>query len=362
MIERLSILSVDDSITNLELVRIAFDEYEHVSITDATNGKQALELLEKDDFDVVLLDISMPEMDGIEVLEKIRANEALKQIPVLMVTADADKEKEALKKGASDFISKPYDIGVLQARTLNYAKLNLFYKHIRDQNKTLEVKVAIRTKELQDALRLSKETEYEISTRLGRASEFRDLETGGHIKRMSHYSELLGRLYGLSDEECELILYASPLHDIGKVGIPDSVLLKPGKFNEDEFNIMKQHSEIGAKMLESTDKFPVLQAGHIIALEHHEKYDGSGYPKGLKGKDIHLYARIVAIADVFDALGAKRCYKDAMPMDKVLQIMKESSGKHFDPELIELFFNNIDKFLNIKDTYLDDEQSIPNIH
>ena len=357
MLENISILAVDDEPFNLDLIEAAFDEYEYVSITNAINGQEALDILEREEFDVVLLDISMPVMNGLEVLQKIRADKRHEQLPVLIVTANPEKEHEAITLGASDFIAKPYDISILCARTLNYAKLNVYHKQVQNQKEILEEQVEERTKELQKTLLLAKKTEYEISVRLGRASEFRDLETGGHIKRMSHYSKLLAHLYGLDKEECELVLYAAPLHDIGKVGIPDSILLKPGRFEGNEFEIMKQHAALGAKMLESADEYPVLKAGHIIALEHHEKWDGSGYPNGKSGKDIDLYARIITIADVFDALSSKRCYKEPMPLERVLEIMKQDSGVHFDPELTELFLDNLDKFLEIKEKYKDDESA-----
>ncbi|EQB40194.1 hypothetical protein M947_02350 [Sulfurimonas hongkongensis] len=355
MLDNFSILAVDDEPFNLDLIEAAFMEYTNVEIINAINAKEALEHLEQKKFDVVLLDISMPMMDGIEALKIIKQNPKLKLLPILMVTANTERESEALKLGASDFITKPYDIEVLCARTLNYAKLNRYHEQIINQTEILESQVQLRTKELQEALKLSKEAEYEISIRLGRASEFRDLETGGHIKRMSLYSELLARLYGLDKQECELVLYAAPLHDIGKVGIPDKILLKPGRFEPHEFEIMKQHSVIGAKILDGTQRFPVLNAGRIIALQHHEKWDGTGYPSGLSGKNIHLYARIITVADVFDALSSKRCYKEAMELDKVLSIMKKDSGTHFDPLLITLFLNNLDEFLKIKEKYKDEE-------
>jgi len=357
MQENISILAVDDEPFNLDLIEAAFDEYDNVTITNATNGAEALSHLVESSFDVVLLDISMPVMNGLEVLKHIREDKRHEHLPVLIVTANPEKEHEAILLGASDFIAKPYDISILCARTLNYAKLNSYHKQIFNQQEFLEQEVEKRTKELQETLLLAKKTEYEISIRLGRASEFRDLETGGHIKRMSHYSKLLAKLYGLSDEECELILYAAPLHDIGKVGIPDSILLKPGRFEGNEFEIMKQHAALGAKMLEGAEDYPVLKAGHIIAYEHHEKWDGSGYPNGTKGDEIHLYARIITVADVFDALSSKRCYKEPMPLEKVLEIMKKDSGTHFDPALIELFLTHLDQFLEIKEMYKDDDNA-----
>jgi putative two-component system response regulator len=351
--DKIRILAVDDEPFNLDLIDATFSALNNVVITFAEDGFKALALLEREHFDVILLDISMPRLNGIDVLEKIREDEALKNIPVLMVTANPEKKHEALLKGASDFISKPYDIEELQLRTLNYAKIKKYQDQINLHNESLELEVKKRTKELEESLRLAKATEYEISIRLGRASEFRDLETGGHIKRMSYYSQHLAHLYGLDEQECELILYAAPLHDIGKVAIPDNILLKPGGFDESEFEIMKLHASLGAKMLEDADQFPVLKAGHIIALEHHEKYDGSGYPHGKKAKEIHIYARIVAITDVFDALSSKRVYKEAIALKKTLKIMKKDAGIHFDPELIELFLNNIEDFLEIQKRFPD---------
>ena len=276
MQENFHILAVDDEPFNLELIEAAFSEFTHITIIKATNGIDALECIKSQEIDVVLLDISMPQMDGIEVLKRIRSDESFKNLPILMVTANPEKEIESFEYGANDFISKPYDIGVLVKRTINYAKLHCYTKQVVNQKDILEEKVKERTKELRETLRLAKEAEYEISIRLGKASEYRDLETGGHIKRMSLYSQTLASLYGLKEKECELILYAAPLHDIGKVGIPDKILLKPARFNQDEFEIMKTHTIIGAKILESVDRFPVLNIGRIIALEHHEKFDGSG--------------------------------------------------------------------------------------
>lgn len=338
MINLVSILAVDDEPFNLDLIEAAFMDYDNVVVTNASDGQEALDLLSSKDFDVVLLDISMPRMDGLEVLQKIRANDKYEKLPVLMVTANHEKEATSISLGVSDFIPKPYQIEVLCARTLNYAV----------QKKSF------------DSLVLAKRLESEISHRLGRASEFRDMETGGHIRRMSHYSQLLAQLCGkLTEEECENILQAAPLHDIGKVAIPDEILLKPGRFEEYEYEIMKLHAEFGAMMLEGegADDLDVLKMGRTIALEHHEKWNGSGYPKGLSGEKISIYARIVAIADVFDALSSKRVYKKAMELDKVLSIMEGDAGTHFDPDLIKVFLDNLDEFLVIKKKYKDDESA-----
>ena len=178
-----------------------------------------------------------------------------------------------------------------------------------------------------------------------------------HIKRMSRYSALLGKLWGMDTEEEELLLYSSPLHDIGKIGIPDAILLKPGKLDESEFELMKQHAAIGGLMLADGDKYPIIKAGKIIAMQHHEKYDGSGYPNGLKEDEIHIHAKMVAIADVFDALSSKRVYKDAFPLEKTLAILEDGRGTHFDPHLLDLLFNNIDEFLKIKEDFPDTEET-----
>ena len=348
------ILAVDDEQFNLDLIEATFMSDENVKIFFSTSGQNALEVLAKNDavIDVVLLDISMPGMDGIETLIKMR--ESYRTLPIVMVTANHEKKAESLQAEATDFITKPYNIDELRLRTLNYAKLCTYTRQVEDKKKLLEDEVQLRTQDLGDALVIAKKTEEEIASRIGRVAEYRDLETGGHIKRMSHYSEHLARLYGLDEEECELILSAAPLHDVGKVAIADKILLKPGKFEECEFEIMKTHAELGAKILEGAEQYPIIEMGRIIALEHHEKYDGSGYPFGKKGEDIHLYARIVAITDVFDALNSKRVYKQAMNLEEVLGIMGKESGRHFDPQLLKLFIDNIDEFLKIQELFPDE--------
>ncbi|RXK01952.1 regulator [Arcobacter sp. CECT 8989] len=200
-------------------------------------------------------------------------------------------------------------------------------------------------KELED-------TQREIIYRMGEIGETRSKETGNHVKRVAEYSKLLGKLCGLKQNDIDIIFMASPMHDIGKVGIPDSVLNKPGKLNEEEWEIMKEHSELGYNILKNS-KREILKAAAIISYHHHEKWNGSGYPQGLKEEEIHIFGRITAIADVFDALGSDRCYKKAWELDKILELFKEQKGKHFDPKLIELFFDNLDEFLKIRDTYVD---------
>jgi putative two-component system response regulator len=352
------ILAVDDQEFNLDLIELAFMESSHVEIVRAINGQEALFVLENNpDFHVILLDLAMPVLNGFETLKRLKENPIWNTIPTIVVTANSEEKHRALRDGASDFLSKPIDVEELKLRTFNYAKIKEYQDSLSNMNHVLEQKVEERTAELRSALTLAKKTEYEISARLGKASEYRDLETGMHIKRMSHYSAKFAELIGLPPEEVELVLYASPLHDIGKVGIPDQILLKPGRFAPEEFEIMKLHATLGAKMLESDGDYPVIEAGRIIALQHHEKMDGTGYPSGLRGEDIHLHARIVSIADVFDALSSERVYKKAMSIEKTIEIIKEGSGTHFDSALVDLLVANLDAFLRIKEAFPDEEET-----
>lgn len=356
--DAIKILAVDDEPFNLDLIEFAFfDAPFSVELTKAVNGKEALEKLPSSTPDVILLDLRMPVMDGLETLERLKSDPEFSKIPVIIVTANSEEKYKALTMGANDFLSKPVDVEELKLRSFNQANYYKIQKQVENLNKNLEKLVTQRTEELSNALAHAKETEYEISLRLGRASEYRDLETGMHIKRMSRYSALLGKLYGMTPQEEQLLLYASPLHDIGKIGIPDSILLKPGKLDDEEFKIMKEHTTIGGLMLEDGENYPIISSGQIIALQHHEKFDGTGYPKGLSADDIHIYARIVAIADVFDALSSKRVYKDAFPLDKTLSIISEGKGTHFDPTLVDLFTNNIDQFLEIQKAFPDEDET-----
>lgn len=355
--DTINVLAVDDEPFNLDLIELAFLDTPHVKLTKAVNGKDALQKLPDLDAEVILLDLRMPVMGGLETLQIIKDDPELSKIPVIVVTANSEEKHNALRAGANDFLSKPVDVEELKLRTFNQASLYKAQKELSSLNANLDKLVEQKTDELNKALLHAKQTEYEISLRLGMASEYRDLETGMHIKRMSHYSALLGQLWGMEEEEEELLLYSSPLHDIGKIGIPDSILLKPGKLDEKEFNLMKQHASIGGLMLKDGENYPIIKAGQIIAAQHHEKFDGSGYPNGLQGDAIHIYARIVSIADVFDALSSKRVYKPAFELEKTLQIMQEGKGTHFDPELIDIFVEHIDKFLEIQHALPDSEET-----
>ena len=235
-----------------------------------------------------------------------------------------------------------------------YDHENIHYQLDVQGTKEIETLLVYAT-DISEIINLNKEiekTQKEIIYTMGEIGETRSKETGNHVKRVAEYSKLLAKLYGLSEEESEKLKMASPMHDIGKVAIADNILNKPGKLTFDEFGIMQKHAQLGYEMLSKSDR-PIIQAAAIVAKEHHEKWDGSGYPKGLSGQNIHIYGRITAVADVFDALGSQRVYKKAWELDKILELFKEESGKHFDPDLIKLFLDNLDDFLTIKDKYKD---------
>ena len=334
-IRKHKILAVDDEPANLMLLREVLQNDYHIIF--AKNGQDALKrMVQKPD--LVLLDIMMPEMDGFEVCTRLKSQPLTKNIPVIFLTAKITVQDEikGLELGAVDYITKPLSPPVLRMRIKT--QLALY-----DQNQALEEKVNIRTKELQD-------TRLQVIQRLGRAAEFKDNETGLHIIRMSNYSQILALAIGLSKEEGELILNAAPMHDVGKIGIPDNILLKPGKLTASEWEIMQQHPQMGADIIRLDDS-ELLSAAKTIALSHHEKWNGCGYPAGLKGEQIHLYARIVAVADVFDALTSERPYKKAWAVEETLNLLQSESGKHFEPKLISSFLKMMPEILQIKAKY-----------
>lgn len=323
----------------------------------AEDGVMAIEVLKKDRVDAVLMDIQMPNMDGFDATRTIKKDENLKNIPIIIVTAISDKEalKTALAIGATDYVTKPFDAEELVLRVKNVVQIKRLNDFLSDQNKFLESKVKERTKELEELFKIVKNTEMDVIKLLGSVSEYRDADTGNHIMRVGLISEFLARKAGLDESECEIALYASMMHDIGKVGITDAILLKPGKLTDDEFETMKAHTTMGRDML-SSSKMPLLVASAQIAFTHHEKWDGSGYPSGLSGEQIPILGRIVAIADVFDALKSDRPYKKAFDDEKVKEILKNDSGKHFDPVLTEIFLNSYDEVLAITSKFKDGEQ------
>lgn len=357
-----SILIVDDEPTNIRLLTEVLKQYYDLKV--ATSGSQTLSLLEKDasNIDLILLDVNMPEMSGIEVLDLIKQQAEWQDIPVIFVTAlnqECD-EAEGLKRGAVDYITKPISAAIVKARirtqlTLRQAKLEL-----SAQNKILEQKVIERTEEISY-------TQDVIINALTSLAETRDKETGSHIIRTQYYVKLLAELIRdlpeyegeLDDATIEAMFKTAPLHDVGKVGIPDRILLKPGKLDAEEWEIMRTHATLGGDALKKARDSvhgkgaSFLKYAEEIAYGHHEKWDGSGYPQGLVGDQIPLSARLMAIADVYDALLSKRCYKEAFSHAKALSIMEEGKGKHFDPVMLDVFLKNEHVFFEIAEKYND---------
>jgi len=331
-----NILVVDDVETNVDiLVAILGDDYD---LSVALDGPSALEYVAEEPVDLILLDIMMPEMDGYEVCRQLKKNISTRSIPVIFVTAmgEVRDETKGFELGAVDYITKPVSPPIVKARVST--QLALY-----DQNRELERKVQERTAELN-------RTRLEIIRRLGRAAEFKDNETGLHVVRMSYYAKLIAQAAGFNDEHAELLLNAAPMHDIGKIGIPDNILRKPGKLDDEEWEMMRQHTKFGAEILGDQDSV-LLQLAREIALSHHEKWNGKGYPNGLAGAEIPLESRIVAIADVFDALTNERPYKKAWPIEEAVALIERESGEHFDPALVDAFLKALPEMLEIKAQY-----------
>jgi putative two-component system response regulator len=341
-----TVLIVDDTQTNIEiLMELLYEKYDVLASLD---GNDALEIIKEESVDLILLDIMMPEIDGFEVCKRLKSDKKTSNIPVIFITAKTDDEsiEKAYEVGGVDYITKPFRAREVLSRIANHLMLS-------EQNITLEGMVKQKTKELQELNEELEATQREIVFTMGSIGEQRSKETGNHVKRVALYSEVLAMHYGLDNKEVQLLKEASPMHDIGKIGIPDEILNKPGKFTPEEFEKMKKHSLLGHEMLKHSQR-PLLKTAAIISLEHHEKYDGSGYPRGLKGEDIHVYGRITAIADVFDALGSERVYKKAWEDEKIFEMLKQESGKHFDPKLVKIFFENLDEFLRIRNNLKDE--------
>lgn len=350
------ILIVDDQPQNIELLEayLVPNDYE---IVTAANGEAALGKLSGNQIDLILLDIMMPGMDGFEVIRRIRQDTAHRLLPIILVTSLHEKEDrvKGIEAGCDDFITKPVDKMELLARVRSLLKVKAYNDLMINYRKELESEVTKRTDELKQALEKIKAASLETIYRLSMASEYKDVDTGTHIKRMSRYSAAVARRMGLDEETIETILYAAPMHDLGKIGIPDRILLKPGMLDPAEWEMMKQHSVIGAKILKGSDA-EFIRLAEIIAQSHHEKWDGSGYPDGLKGIEIPIAGRITAIADVFDALTSKRPYKEALSVETSLAIIREGRGRHFDPDVVDAFFAILDEILTIKKEYDDDNQ------
>lgn len=344
------ILVVDDNALNRELLEGMLTSLGYQPVTAAT-GEQALEAV-SEEVDLVLMDIRMPGMDGLETTRRLRERFAFHRLPVIMVTARDDQQARllAVEAGANDFIAKPVDFTELRVRVSAWLQFKAAQDALQRQQETLERMVEARTTELRVALQDLREAYLDTLVRLSIAAEYKDEDTADHIHRMSRYVAVLAEGLGLPPEEVELLQHASPLHDVGKIGIPDHILLKPGKLTPEEWEIMKTHTTIGARILHGSPN-EILQAGEVIALTHHERMDGTGYPRGLRGDEIPLWGRICAVADVFDALTSRRPYKPAFSNEEAYAILRESSGAHLDPQVVKVFFERLEDILEIQATY-----------
>jgi putative two-component system response regulator len=337
--EKEKILIVDDTPVNIRVLVEALKDNYKLSI--ATNGKVALNYAMADQPpDLVLLDIMMPELDGYEVCKRLKKQNKTKGIPIIFITAMSEEKNEThgLEMGAVDYIVKPINPKIVQARVRTHLELKKHRDHLAEllDEKTAEIV----------------EAKLDIINRLARAAEYRDNETGMHVLRMSHYTSILSKATGMDDTQCETIFHAASMHDVGKIGIPDKILLKPARLTDGEFAHMKSHTIIGGRLLEGGNS-EMLHMAHDIAMTHHEKWNGKGYPKGISGENIPIEGRIAAICDVFDALTSERPYKKEWPVQDAIDEIVAQKGAHFDPQLVDIFVEQLDNILVVKKRFAD---------
>lgn len=345
---RSKILIVDDEPLNVDILEAILEGASYINIFSSTDPREVFALQEEHNFDLIMLDVNMPHLSGIEVLAGLSEYLSNDFIPILILTANIDDKTRynALRLGATDFLTKPFSQWEVLLRINNMLRTRLFYNSQKFRADELEEKVRERTRSIRDS-------QLKIIQCLGKAVEFRDNETGAHVIRMSRSCQMLGLAAGLSEKHAEKILYASPMHDVGKIGIQDSILLKPGKLNFEEFEIMKTHAQIGYDIIgRSSSK--ILNLAGEIALGHHEKWDGTGYPNALKGEAISIESRIAAISDVFDALTSARPYKDPWTPEDAIALIRDGAGAHFDPILSARFQEIMPKIVALRDEYPDE--------
>lgn len=342
------VLAVDDNATNLMVLESLLARIPGVEAVCLDDPLLALDWCRENAPDLILLDYMMPEIDGIEFMRRLAGLPGRADTPVVMVTADIDRDVRyrALDLGARDFLNKPIDRAELTARLCNQLALAAAQRKLADRAAWLADEVGKATADI-----LAREKG--VILRLSRAAEFRDPETGAHLLRMSNYARVIAARLGLPAAEQELLLDAAPMHDVGKVGIPDAILLKPGRLDDAEFTLMKRHAEMGWQILHDSPS-ELLRAAAMIALTHHEKFGGGGYPRGLAGEDIPLHGCIVAVADVFDALTSERPYKRAWSQDDARDFLRENAGEHFDPACVEAFLSAWDEVIDIHMRFCDE--------
>ncbi|MCB2185922.1 MAG: response regulator [Deltaproteobacteria bacterium] len=347
-----TILVVDDSRLNLRLLETLLAPLGHEVIL-ASSGEEALAQVRHTLPDLILLDIMMPGLDGYEVARRLRAYPPTVHVPIVMVTTlrEVEDRVRALEAGADDFLTKPVEKVELQARVRSLLKSKAYHDQLLAHQRRLEDQVARRTQQLREAMDKAQRVALDTILRLSQAAEFKDGDTADHISRMSNYTAVVARGLGLPSRTQEAILYASPMHDVGKIGIPDRILLKPGPLDSREWVIMRQHPIFGARILQGSDEGGFLRLAEVICLTHHERWDGQGYPHGLQGREIPLAGRIVAVCDVFDALTSKRPYKEPLPVEKALNIIRQGAGTQFDPRVVEAFLAARDDILTIREAF-----------
>ena len=360
---------VDDEPITMKVVRRYLRQAGYANFVVTSRSEEAVQLVASERPDVVLLDLLMPVVGGLEILRQLRRNEDYAAMPIIILTAAEDQnlKRAALELGAIDFLHKPVDPVDLVPRVRNVLAVKAYHDHLKDYARELERQVRERTAEL-EASRL------DVIYCLGRAAEYRDNDTGRHVIRVGRIVGVIARALGLDEATASLYEQAAPLHDMGKIGIPDAVLLKPGSLEPDEWAIMQKHTFYGCDIVSTlsseeapaffsnrqydpacmrTVRSPLLQIAATIALTHHERWDGTGYPRGLKGLEIPLPGRITAVADVFDALTSNRPYKAAIPLNQCLEIMERARGTHFDPAVLGAFFSSLDEILRIRALFPD---------
>lgn len=367
--ERGKILVVDDEPVNVRVVKRYLTSAGYANVLTTTDAAEVMGLIEKERPDLVLLDIMMPEISGTEILQRLRSHPRLKFLPVLILTANTDPElkQTCLQLGATDFLHKPVDPLDLLPRVRNTLVTKSFQDQLARYAQQLENRVRERTRELEASRR-------EVVHCLARAAEYRDSETGNHVLRVGKFAGVIARQLGFSEEAIDSIEMAAQLHDVGKIAIPDAILHKPGRLDVDELAYMKRHSAIGHAIIQplqardcqrlrqhviaggqllAVQSSPLLRLAATIALSHHERWDGTGYPLGLAGEDIPIEARMTSVADVFDALSSARPYKDAMPRQRCFEILEEGRGTQFDPKVLDAFFARADEVVRIQRELVD---------